>query len=329
MGSSTGAPTRRAVLALALAAPQVAGAAAEGADWPSQPVRYINPYPAGGPTDTLSRIWCARMGEIAGQPFVVENRGGSGGNVGADAIAKARPDGYTIGLGGIASHAIAPALYPSLPFDPARDFTHVSGLWQLPNMLVVNLELPVRSVPELIALLKANPGRYSYGSAGPGTTIHLAGAMFAQMAGVEIVHVPYRGTGPAMLDLLAGRIHMIFDNIPGGIAQARQGKARGLATTGAQRSPVAPDLPTMGEILPGFEMVSWTTVCGPAGLPAAMVGRLSAMARQALESPQLRAAYLDLGATPWWTTPEDAAAWRAAQEAKLRPLVLASGARPD
>ena len=206
-----------------------------GADWPTQPVRYINIFPPGGATDTLSRLYCAKMGEITGQQFVVENRSGSGGTVGVDAIAKSQPDGYTVGLCSIAPHAIAPTLYASLPFDAARDFTFISGLWQLPNLLVVNNDLPARRVPELIALLKASHGKYAYGSSGTGTTPHLSGEMLKQMVGADILHVPYRGGAPALLDLLAGRAHLIMDNIPGLLPTAREGRIRALAVTGPQR----------------------------------------------------------------------------------------------
>src|SRR3954470_11759576 len=274
-------------------------------DWPSQPVRYINIFPPGGATDTLSRLWCAKMGDIAGQPFVVENRSGSGGNVGADAIAKSKADGYTIGLGSIAPNAIAPTLYKRLPFNAARDFTLVSGLWQLPNMLVVSKDLPANSVPELIALLKANPGKYAYGSSGSGTTPHLSGELLRQMTGVDILHVPYRGGAPALLDLIAGRVQLIMDNIPGLLPAARDGSVRALAVTGPRRSPVVPDLPTMSEFLPGFEMTSWGAVCGPAGLPGPVVLRLSAFTKQALANPDLVRGFEELGAAPWWTTPED------------------------
>ncbi len=229
---------RTALAALGLSAPAAIARAQPGASaWPTQPVRYINGYPAGGATDTLSRLYCARMSEITGQQFVVENRSGSGGNVGADAIAKARPDGATIGLGGIATHAIAPTLYGSLPFDHRRDFTLISGLWQLPNMLVVNNDVPARDLPELIALARARPGgrQLSYASAGAGTTIHLAGAMFAHMIGAPMLHVPYRGGAPAMVDVIAGRVDMIFDNIPGALAQARQGAPARHDGQGAQR----------------------------------------------------------------------------------------------
>ncbi len=180
------------------------------------------------------------MSEITGQQFVVENRSGSGGNVGVDAIAKSQPDGYTIGLGSIAPHAIAPTLYANLPFNAAQDFTFISGLWQLPNLLVVNNDLPARSVPELIALLKANPGKYAYGSSGIGTTPHLSGELLKQMDGSDILHVPYRGGATALLDLLAGRVHLIMDNIPGLLPTAREGRIRALAVTGPQRSAAAP-----------------------------------------------------------------------------------------
>ncbi len=299
------------------------------ADWPNQPVRYVNIFPPGGATDTLSRLYCAKMSEIAGQQFVVENRSGSGGVVGAEVIAKARPDGYTVGLGSIAPHAIAPTLYARLPFDAARDFTFISGLWQLPNLVVVNNDVPARSVPELIALLKANPGKYAYGSSGAGTTPHLSGELLKQMAGLDILHVPYRGGAPALLDLMGGRVHLIMDNIPGLLPAARDGKIRALAVTGPQRSPIVPDLPTMAEFLPGFEMTSWGAVCGPAGLPAPVVQRLSGFSKRALEAPDLVHGFEELGAKPWWTTPEDIAAFRAREEARLAPVIRASGARVE
>jgi tripartite-type tricarboxylate transporter receptor subunit TctC len=320
---------RRAVLAGAslLALPSIARA--QAGDWPRRPVRYINPYPAGGSTDVLSRIYCARMSELTGQSFVVENRGGAGGNVGVDAIAKSTPDGYTIGLGGIASHAIAPTLYSSLSFDPEKDFTFISGLWQLPNMLGVNLDLPVRSVPELIALLKANPGKYSFGSAGSGTTLHLSGEMFKQLAGVDMEHVPYRGAAPGLIDLMAGRIHMMFDNMPAILALSRQGKVRGLAVTSEKRSPAVPDLPAIAEFLPRFDVISWTCVCGPAGLPKDVAERMSALTKQALEHPDLVKAFSEQGATAWYTSMAEISAFRAAQQAKLAPIIRASGAKVD
>ncbi|MFN7307166.1 MAG: Bug family tripartite tricarboxylate transporter substrate binding protein [Acetobacteraceae bacterium] len=321
--------SRRAILAgtSLLAMPGIARA--QAGDWPRRAVRYINPFPAGGSTDVLSRIYCARMTELTGQSFVVENRGGAGGNVGVDAIAKSAPDGYTIGLGGIASHAIAPTLYSSLNFDPVKDFTFVTGLWQLPNLLGVNLDLPARSVPELIALLKANPGRYSFGSAGSGTTLHLSGEMFKQLAVVNMEHVPYRGAAPGLVDLMAGRIHMMFDNMPSMLALARQGKVRALAVTSEKRSPIEPDLPAIAEFLPGFDVISWTCLCTPAGLPKDVAERMSHFSKQALEHPDLVRSFREQGATAWFTTMAEISAFRTAQHAKLAPVIRASGARVD
>ncbi|MBR0673644.1 Bug family tripartite tricarboxylate transporter substrate binding protein [Neoroseomonas soli] len=319
---------RRALLAAAavLAAPRLAVAEDP---WPAKPVRYICPYAAGGPTDTLSRQFCQKMSEFSGQQFVVENRTGSGGVVGNQAIAQAAPDGYTIGMGGIATHAISPTLYARLPFDPHKDFTFVTGLWRLPNLLVVNNDLPVRSVAELIALLKANPGKYSFGSAGPGTTLHISGELFKMQAGVDMAHVPYRGSAAAYPDILAGRVHMIFDNIPGALAQAREGRVRPLGVTSLQRSPVVSDIPAISETLPGFDMTSWTCLCGPAGLSRAVVDRMSALSRRALESEDLKRQYLDQASTAWWTTPEQIADFRAAEETRLAPIIRASGARAE
>jgi tripartite-type tricarboxylate transporter receptor subunit TctC len=316
-------------IASALASIPAIGRAQTGADWPNQPVRYINLFPPGGATDTLSRLYCAKMSDIAGQQFVVENRSGSGGVVGTDAIAKSRPDGYTIGLSSIASQAIAPTLYANLPYDAAKDFTYISGLWQLPNLVVVNNDLPVRTLPELLALLKANLGKYAYGSSGAGTTPHLSGELLKQMSGINMLHVPYRGGAPALLDLMAGRVQLIMDNIPGLLPAARDGKIRALAVTGPQRSSVVPDLPTMAEFLPGFEMTSWGAVCGPAGLPPIAVERLSVSTKKALENPDLARGYRELGATPWWTTPDGLITFRAKEEARLAPVIRASGARVE
>ncbi|HKU98013.1 MAG TPA: tripartite tricarboxylate transporter substrate binding protein [Vineibacter sp.] len=321
---------RRAALGVlggAVAAPMVARAQEQ---WPNRPVRYINPFPAGGATDTLSRLYCQKMSELTGQQFIVENRGGSGGDVGVDVVAKAAPDGYTVGLGGIASHAISPTLKKGqLTFDPEKDFTFVTNLWWLPNMLVANMDLPAKTVPELIALLKKNPGKYSYASAGNGTTLHLSGELFKQLTGVDMLHVPYRGAAPAMVDLLAGQVHMIFDNIPGALAQYRPGKVRGFAVTSVQRSQAAPDIPALAEFLPGFDIRSWTCLVGPAKLPAPIIERMSSFSKKALESPDLVKAYIDLGATAWWSTPKDVTAYRASEEARLAEIIRKAGAKVD
>jgi tripartite-type tricarboxylate transporter receptor subunit TctC len=326
--SNTGIRRRSILAGLAgsVAAPAIVSA--QGS-YPNKTVRYINPFPAGGATDTLSRLFCAKMSELTGQQWVVENKGGSGGNVGMDALAQSAPDGYTLGLGGIASHAIAPTLYAKLPFKVPDDFTFVSTIWQLPNMLVVNLDLPAKTVPELIELLKKNPGKYSYASAGNGTTLHLSGELFKTMAKVDMIHVPYRGAAPAMQDLLAGQVHMIFDNIPGALAQSRPGKVRALGVTSKERTPVVPDVPAIAETLPGFDINSWTTLTGPAKLPPEIVARLSELSRKALESDDLKAKFFDLAATAIWRSQADTLAYRESEEKRLAVIIKASGARVD
>ena len=326
--SKTGVRRRSILAGLAggIAAPAIVSA--QGT-YPNKTVRYINPFPAGGATDTLSRLYCAKMSELTGQQWVVENKGGSGGNVGMDALAQSAPDGYTLGLGGIASHAIAPTLYAKLPFKVPDDFTFVSTIWQLPNMLVVNLDLPAKTVPELIELLRKNPGKYSYASAGNGTTLHLSGELFKTMAKVDMIHVPYRGAAPAMQDLLAGQVHMIFDNIPGALAQSRPGKVRALGVTSKERTPVVPDVPAIAETLAGFDINSWTTLTGPAKLPTEIVARLSELSRKALESDDLKAKFFDLAATAIWRSQADTLAYRESEEKRLAVIIKASGARVD
>jgi tripartite-type tricarboxylate transporter receptor subunit TctC len=325
-------PRRRALLLSggALAAPMIAAGIARAADdWPNKPVRYINLFPAGGPTDVLSRIACQKLSELTGQQFIVDNKGGSGGNVGAEAIAHSAPDGYTIGLMSVASHAIATTLYAKLPFNADKDFTPVSMLWSLPNLLIVRKSLGPRTVTELIAMAREKPGKLSYASSGAGTTVHLSGALFCSMAKVDILHVPYRGSAPATQDLLADQVDMIFDNIPGSLAQMAGGKVVGLAVTGLERSPMAPGVPAMAEFLPGYDINSWGGICGPAGLPPAMVERLNALARQALDSDDVKKAYLKNGATPLWMNVADTVAYRRAEETRFGPIVKASGAKVD
>jgi len=325
-------PRRRALAALggALATPMIAsGLARAQNDWPTKSVRYINLFPAGGATDVLSRVVCQELSELTGQQFIVENKGGSGGNVGADAIAKSAPDGYTVGLFSIASHAISPTLYARLPFDAEKDFTPISMLWSVPNLLVVKLDIPATTVPELIELVRANPGKYSFASGGSGTSPHICGEMLKQRTGIDMFHVPYRGGAPALQDMLAGQIDMMFDNIPGPLAQVKAGKLRPLAVTSVERSPIAPDVPTMSEYLPGFQITSWGGLCGPAGLPPAMVEKASALTKKALSSNALKTAFLAQGATPVWMGPADTAAFRRSEEKQLAPVIKASGARVD
>jgi len=323
------AHTRRALLAASIGAAVARPALAQQADWPTQPIRFIGIFPPGGGTDILSRIWCNRMNEVTGQSFVVENRSGSGGNVGTEAIARATPDGNTIGLASVSSLAIAPTLYARLPYDVSRDFSYICGLWQLPNLLILRPGIPARSVPELIALCRAEPGRYSFASSGAGTTLHLSGEMFKHMAQVDILHVPYRGGAHAYNDLLGGRVDMVFGNIPEALRLSREGQVRPLAVTGAARSPQAPEVPAMAEFLPGYEITSWGGVLGPAGIPPALVERIAAVGREAVESAEVRRQFEEKGASVWWTTPEGLAEFRRENEARFAPLVRASGARVE
>jgi tripartite-type tricarboxylate transporter receptor subunit TctC len=324
---------RRRALALSgglLATPMLASGAARAADdWPNKPVKFVVVFPAGGPTDTLSRIVCHELELLTNQTFIIDNKSGSGGVVGADVIAKSAPDGYTIGLYTIAAHAIAPTLYKKLPFDAGKDFTGISILWEVPNMLMTRLDFPANNMAEFIKVVKANPGKYSFASSGAGTSPHITGELFKSMAGVDILHVPYRGSAPAHQDLLAGQVDMMFDNIPGPLGLMKGGKVKGFAVTSAKRHPAVPDIPAMAEFLPGFEITSWGGVCGPAGLPPAMVARLSALLKTALESEALKAAFDKQGAQRVWLSPADTAKYRADNEAKLAPVIKASGAKVE
>ena len=325
-------PRRRALILSggALSAPMIAsGVARAQADWPNRSVRYIVPFPAGGPTDTLSRIVCAELTNLTGQTFVIENKSGNGGVLGADLVAKATPDGYTIGLYTIAAHAIAPTLFVKMPFDAGRDVTGISILWEVPNMLMTRLDFPANTVPELIALLKANPGKYSFASSGAGTSPQITGELFKSMAGVNILHVPYRGSAPAHQDILAGQVDMMFDNIPGPLGLMKGGKVKAFAVTSAKRHPAAPDTPAMAEFLPGFEIVSWGGFCGPAGMPKPMVDKANGLLKKALESPKVIEAFEKAGATRRWLSPADTAKYRADNEARLAPVIKASGAKVE
>jgi tripartite-type tricarboxylate transporter receptor subunit TctC len=313
-----------------LAAPMIAsGVARAQSDWPNKTVRYINHFPPGGATDILSRVVCQELSELTGQQFVVENKGGSGGNVGADLLAKSAPDGYTVGLYTIAAHAIAPTLYAKLPFNAEKDFTAVATLWEVPNLLVCKLDLGVKTVPELIELIRKSPGKYTFASGGAGTSPHICGEMLKQKAGLNMLHVPYRGGAPALQDLLAGQVDMLFDNLPGVIAQVRGNKVQPLAVTTTKSAPQLPEIPPMIQFLPDFEISSWGGMCGPAGLPPAMVEKANALCKKALESPKVKATFEQQGATSLYNTPADSAKFRAANEARLAPIIRASGAKVE
>jgi tripartite-type tricarboxylate transporter receptor subunit TctC len=297
--------------------------------WPSRSVRYVNGFPAGGATDTLSRILCQKMSELAGQPFVVETKAGAGGVIGADAIAKSAADGYTIGLGGIANNVLAIGSYAKLPYHAANDFTFISGMWQLPNIVTAKKDLFTADLKQLLAAFKKEPGKYSYGSAGVGTTLHLSGEMMNSMAGTDVLHVPYKGGAPAMADLLGGRVDILFDNLPGSLPNVRAGLIRPVAVTARTRIPELPDVPAMAELLPGYELTSWTALIGPPNMAPDLVTRINAIAVKALADPGLKARYNELGATPWATTPAEIKTFRDSEEARLLPIMKAAGIKPE
>src|SRR3954463_9343246 len=325
--------SRRKLLGLfgsAIAAPYLAPRSASAQEaWPTRPVKYVNGFPAGGATDTLSRILCQKMSELSGQTFVVENRGGAGGMLGADAVAKSQPDGYTVGLGGIATNVLALGTYAKLPYDPRSDFTFIGGMWQLPNILVARKDLFSSDLTELLAAFKKEPKKYTYASAGFGTTLHLSGEMMNSMARVEVTHIPYKGAGPALTDLLGGRVDLLFDNLPGSLPSVRAGQVRPLAVTARTRIPELPDVPAMAEILPGYAMTSWTAMVGPANIRPDLVGQMNALIAKALADPALKARYGDLGATPWPMSPAEIAAFRDSEEKRLLPIMKAAGIKPE
>ncbi len=295
-------------------------------EYPSRPVRLVVPFAAGGPNDIVARLVGGRLSDALGQPIVVENRPGAGGNIGTDFVAKAPPDGYTLLSAGPGSLIINPLL-GSVPYDTARDFAPVSLMASAPNVLVVHPSLPARSVRELIELARARPRRLNYASGGPGSTPHLSGALFAVMAGIDIVHVPYKGTGPATADLLGGQVQMAFFGIPPLLPYIKSGKLRALAVTGARRSPELPEVPTVHEAaLPGYEVSPWYGLLAPAGTPRAIVELLNAEVTKIVRSPQMKEKLASQGAEPAGGTPEDyaatiradAATWaRVVKEARL------------
>src|SRR5436853_5307653 len=270
--------------------------------WPARTVRYVNGFPAGGATDTLSRMLGQTMSELSGQSFVVETRGGAGGVLGADAVAKAAPDGYTVGLGGIASNVLAIGSYAKLPYDPRGDFTFIAGMWQLPNILSARKDLFSSDLRELLAAFKREPRKYTYASAGFGTTLHLSGEMMNSMAGVEVTHIPYKGAGPALTDLLGGRVDLLFDNLPGSLPSVRSGQVKAIAVTSVKRIPELPDVPAMAELLPGYAMTSWTAMIAAANTKPDLVAQMNALTIKALGEKSLQERYADLGATPWPAT---------------------------
>lgn len=300
------------------------------AQWPAKPLHFIVPYPAGGPVDVVARLLGQRVGERLKQPVIVENKPGAGGNIGADFVTKSAPDGYTLLMGAVATHAINPSLYPAMPYDAGHDFAPVTQVASTPNVLVVNPTLPVTTVKELVTHARANPGRLNFGSGSTGSAGHLAGELLKTMAGIDMAHVPYKGAAAAMQDLVAGRLDLMFDNLASAQAQVKAGTVRALAVTTGKRSALAPEIPTMGESgLPGFDINTWFGVFTPAGTPAPIVQRLHDEFAAALASDEVRARMRALGAEPVSSTPAEFATFIDAEAKKYARIVKASGARAD
>ncbi len=298
--------------------------------WPNKPIKYIVPFAAGGTTDILGRMIGAKLAEALGQPVVVENRAGAAGALGVEMLAKSPPDGYTFGGGTISSHAINVSLYSKLAYDPLKDFTPITMLATLPNMLIVHPSLGANTVAELIAVLKANPNKYSFGSAGNGTSQHMSGELFKTMTGVSMQHIPYKGSGPMIPDLLAGTIAMSFENMTTAYPPAKSGKLKALAVTSSKRSFVAPDVPTLAEAgLPGYNISSWQAMFAPAGLPKEIHARVYAEVAKALKSPDVAKRLQELGLDAGGMPPEELAALIRDDIPRLGKIVRDSGAKVD
>jgi tripartite-type tricarboxylate transporter receptor subunit TctC len=319
-----------AVLALSCALAWNQGFAQDS--YPSKPVRIVVSFAAGGPTDTVARVMGAKMAELLGQPFVVENRAGAGGNIGADVVAKAPPDGYTLLMATVSTHAINPGLYRKMPYDPVRDFAPVGQVGVTPIVLAVHPSVPASDVQSLVALLKANPRKYSYGSSGMGSILHLCGEAFKSSAGgLEAVHVPYRGSAPMMGDLVGGQISWAFDALPTVLPQAQSGTIRVIGAGMATRARALPDLATLQEQgVSGFECYTWNAILAPAKTPPAIVARLSDAINRALADPLVFKRLQEVGVDPTpGGTPEKLGEFIQAELSKWAPIIRASGAQVD
>ncbi len=315
----------RTLAALALSA---CAALAQAQSYPAKPVRIVVPYPAGGTTDIIARIAAAQLAERLKQPFVVENRAGASGAIGAVAVAQSAPDGYTLVMGTASSHGINSALQKNLPYDAVKDFAPVTVVASTPNIVVVHPSVPARTLGELLALARAQPGKINFGSTSPGGSPHMSAELLKMMAGVDMTHVPYKGAAPMLTDLIGGQIQVGFDNLPSTIGFVRSGKVRALAVTTPQRWPGAPDIPTVAESgVPGYEVSGWFGLLAPAGTPKAVLDTLQSAVAQAVQQPEVARQLRDLGAEPVANRPEAFARDIAADVEKWRKVVQATGVR--
>lgn len=331
---------RRSLLALPLCAAAAAwlapaAAIAQTAAWPAKPIRIVVPFPAAGTTDILARALAPELQKALGQPVVVDNKAGAGGNIGSAEVAKAAPDGYTFLMGTVGTHGINAALYPKLPYDPFKDFVPVTLVAAVPNVLVFNPAkadaLGIRSVPDLVKYARANPGKLNMASSGNGTSIHLSGELFKTMTGTFLVHFPYRGSGPALIDLMGGSVDLMFDNLPSAMPHIKAGKLRALAVTSNVRSQALPDVPTIEEAGPvkGYDASSWFGLLAPAGTPMEIVNRVQQETAKAMATPALKERLLSQGAIPSGNTSTEFAKFIADEHRKWAAVVKASGAKVD
>ena len=321
-----------ALLACALASATLpaANAQAPAASWPSKPIRWVVPFPPGGAMDAIARTLGEKAGKTLGQPFVIENKPGAGGNIGADFVAKAPADGYTLMITSIGMATNKP-LYGKLNYDPVKDFAPVSLLAVVPNVLVTNSTQPnVKTVADLIAAAKKEPGKLTYASAGNGTSIHLAGEVFTSLAKIDMLHVPYKGSGPAVSDLLGGQVNYMFDSITSARPHIASGKLRALGVTTAKRSSTLPNVPTLAEAgLTGYDVSPWFAVFMPAGTPKPVITKLNAALLDAMKQPDVRARFASIGAEPVGSTPEELAAHLARESARWSQLIAERGIKLD
>ncbi|WP_454763964.1 Bug family tripartite tricarboxylate transporter substrate binding protein [Cupriavidus campinensis] len=302
------------------AAPQAGAQSADG--YPGKPITYVVPFAAGGTTDLLGRMIGQKLSQALGQSVVVENRAGAGGNIGSDYVAKAAPDGYTLLGGTISSHAINVSLYPKMPYDPVKNFQPVALIGTLPNVLVVNVNSPWKSVQDVVAAAKAKPGSINFGSSGNGTSQHLAAELFANMAGLRMTHVPYKGSSQAVQALLGNQVDIVFENSVAAMPMIQSGKFRALATTGARRAAELPEVPTMAESgLAGYEIVSWQAIFAPAGTPMPIVNKLAAEIGKIIRQPDIKARLAGMGVEPSGAGPAELASFQKSEVAKWANLI--------
>lgn len=314
----------------ALAGCAAAAPSAHAQNYPNRPIRFVIPFAAAGANDIIGRMVGTKLGEVLGVQLIMDNRGGAGGSIGVELAAKAAPDGYTLLLGNIATLAVNPTLYPKLPYDPVKDLQPISLAAKSPQILVVHPSVPARSVKELIALARSKPGTLVYGSGGNGSGAHLTAEYFKLLTKTDLVHIPYKGLGPAYIDLIAGQVPVVFGGVTGVAPHIRSARVRPLGVTGAQRITAFPDIPTIAEAgVEGYDVTLWYGVLGPAGLPPAIVTRLSAAMTSALQDTELRRRLVNDGAEPQTSAPEAFRGFIKAEIERWAPIIRASGAKPD